>query len=263
MAVITGITGDITSWPTGTNAQLAGTGVTNRKATINLEAEEFDSTAFDTTGMSSFIKGLKSWSVECEALLKVIDHGGGGNGLVTYAAGYTTNIKSWTMDIVRQSHDSTIFTDTVKTYAPGLISWGGTYDGFLDDTTVMTEPGNSSEPATGTFKYQEKGATDSSLAGSIFTTRGSATSDPGALNVVSYTYRGSSTLTQSTPSAGVGIFAAGAIANTVADTLTFTASTNRTFAGSAFWEKVSIKCGVGGLVTVNWTARGSGALTIS
>jgi len=263
MAVTTGITGAITSWATGINAQLAGTGTSPNEATINMECEEFDSTAFGTTGVASYIKGLKSWSVEFTAYLKAIDHGGGSNGLVTFAAGYTTNLKSWTMDVVRDSFDATAFGDTVKVFAPGLIRWGGTFEGFMDGTTTLTEPGNASEPATGTFKYQEKGDTDNTLSGSIFTTRANGRSSPAALNTVSYTYRGSGDLTQSTPSAGAGIFPSGvAVANTVAGALEFTASTGRTFTGNAFWERVSISCGVGSLVTVSVTARGTGALSI-
>lgn len=263
MAALTGITGEITSWATGINAQLAGTGTTPSEATINMEAEEFDSTAFDTTGMAAYIKGLKSWSVEFTAFLKIIDHGGGSNGLVTYSAGYTTGIKSWTMDITRDSFDSTIFGDAVKTFAPGIIRWGGTYEGFMDGTTALTEPGNSNEPATGTFKYQEKTTDDNTLAGSIFTTRASGRSSPAALNTASYTYRGSGALTQSTPTSGAGIFPAGALANTAAGSLVFTASTGRTFTGDAFWERVAISCGVGSLVTIQVTARGTGALTIA
>jgi hypothetical protein len=263
MAVITGITGLITSWATGINAQLAGAGTTPSEATINMECEEFDTTAFDTTGAAAYIKGLKSWMVEFTAYLKIPDHGGGSNGLVTHTNGYSTNINRWTMDVTRDSFDSTVFADTVKTYAPGLIRWGGTYDGFMDDTTALIEAGSPSTDAAGLFKYQEKTTVDNTLTGTIFTTRASGRASPQALNSVSYTYRGTGDLTHSTPTTGAGIFPAGAVANTVAGSLVFTASTGRTFTGDAFWERVSISCAVGSLVTVNVTARGTGALVIA
>jgi hypothetical protein len=263
MAAVPGITGEITSWATGINAQLAGTGTTPNEATINMEAEEFDSTAFDTTGAAAYIKGLRSWSVEFNAYLKAIDHGGGTNGLVTFSAGYTTGIRAWTLDVVRDMFDATVFGDAVKTYVAGLIRWGGSYEGFMDGTTALTEPGNANEPASIVLKYQEKTTTDNTLSGSAFTTRASGRSTPQALNSANYTFRGSGDLTQSTPTSGAGIFPAGALANTAAGSLVFTASTGRTFTGDAFWERVSIQCGVGNLVTIAVTARGTGALTIA
>lgn len=260
---ILGITGAVTSWTGGNNAQLAGTGTSPMEGTIYLEGQEFDSTVFASAGYKNHIKGLQSWYVEFGTYPKAIDHGGNSAGLVTNAAGYVTNLNEWSMDIERDELESTIFTDATMSYLPGLIDWGGSYAGLLDDTTVATLPGNSSEPATGTFKYQERGAADNTLSGSIFTTRGQIGVRPSALNTISYTYRGSGALTQSTPSTGAGVFTVGAISGDAASSLVFTASTGRTFTGSAFWSRVSISLKVGQLTSVRVRARGTGALVVA
>lgn len=261
MGVITGITGSVAWAGSGENAQLATTGAEGQEFRLNLNGVEFDSTNFSTTGASTHVKGLSSWDGEFTGIIKAINHGA--LGLVTYSAGYVVNMKRWTMNIERDTFDSTVFGATEMAFAPGCWKFGGDFSGFLDDTTVATMPVNSNEPATGTFKYEEKGVTDNTLSGSIFTTRAGIQANPRALNEISYTYRGSGAITQSTPSAGAGILPAGAVAGDAASQLTLTSSTSRTFVGSAFWKSISIDCSVADLVKVRVGFQGTGALVIS
>lgn len=261
MAVITGITGSLSWGGSGENAQLAGTGVEGQEFRLNLNGAEFDTTNFSTTGATTHIKGLTSWDGEFTGIIKAINHGA--LGLVTFSAGYTANLNRWNMTIERDSFDATVFAATEMAFAPGCWQWGGEFSGYLDDTTAATMPGNSNEPATGTFKYEEKGVNDNTLSGSIFTTRASISAKPRALNEVSYTYRGSGAITQSTPSVGAGILPAGAVAGDAASSLVLTASTSRTYTGSAFWKSINIDCSVAGLVIVRVGFQGTGALAIA
>lgn len=262
MAQIVGITSDV-SWAGTQHASLTDTGVEGREFTLNLAGEEFDTTIFGATGPTSNIKGLRSGEGTYEALLKVPDQGAA--GLVTFSGGTVINVMGWDMELNREEHETTIFNATVptwRTFLPGLWSWNGTFTGYLDDTTALTAPGNANEPATGTFRYQEKGATDSTLSGSIFTTAANVGASPRRVNSLDYTFRGSGALTQSTPSAGVGIFPNGAVGNEAAQTLTLTASTGRTFTGSAFWRSISISCRMSNLVTIRVGFRFTGEVTI-
>lgn len=263
------------AWTTGANATLASTGVSNMEWTLNLEGEEFDSTIFGNTGAMTAIKGLQSWDFEFGGYLVAPDHGAG--GLVTFGAGAAgtglggsvLNLNAWDMNITRDEIDTTLFNatvPTVKSWIPGLFKGGGSFSGFLDSatsTTIPTFPANSSEPATGTFRYQEKGVTDNTLSGSMFTTRASWGARVNAANPISYNYRLSGDITQSTPSAGAGILPAGALASTAIDTITLKSDATRTFTGSAFWTSIAISVRPRQLVSVRVRGRGTGALTIS
>lgn len=260
MAAVTGITGAVTSWAGAQNTQLIATGSEPSSFTLNFEGQEFDTTTFSSAGVSSFIKGLSAWSGQIVQQLKT--PATGDLGLVTFSAGYAANLNAWDMAVDVPALEVTAFGATVRSYIPGKLSWGGSFGGYLDGTTVATMVGNSNEPATGTFKLREAGAVDDTLAGSIFTTRADLNASPEAVNAVSYTFRGSGNLTQSTPSAGTTVFPTGVVARPTVGSLVLTASTGRTFTGDAFWTRVAISQVVNQLVTVTIDFQGTGALTI-
>lgn len=261
MAAFVGINGAVTSW--ANNTQFITTGSEPIEFDINPDALEFDSTAFSALGISTFIKGLPSWSGQIRMRLKTAQTGD--TGLVSYTAGFTSILKRWSMAVEVASHESTQFGDAARTFIPGKLSWGGDFDGYMDNNTSnpVTLPGNSNEPATGTFKLREAGATDDTLSGSIFTTRSGIQVSPDGVATVSYTYRGSGALTQSTPSAGTTVFPTGAVAIPTAGSLVLTAESGYTFTGSAFWTRVAIEMPVNELARVTLDFQGSGALAVS
>lgn len=266
MAILTGITGDIVWAGTGENKQLSATGVEGQQFTVDIDCEEFDATAFSTTGNAAYIKGIQSGTATFEGLIKSTNHGA--NGLVSYTSGggYVTNVNSWDLTIERDEFNSTVFAIggvTFHAFTPGLMRWGGTFNAYTDDTTALSLPGGSGEPAELNLKYEEKGATDNALSGSVFTTKLGVSSSPQALNTATYSYRGSGALTHTTPSVGAGIFPAGAITGEAATSLTLTSSTGKSVAGSAFWKSVNISCRPGELVKVRVTARFTGTITLA
>lgn len=264
MTAIIGALGSV-AWVGGTNAQLAGTGTQPREWTLDLTADELDTTVFGNTGAMTAIPGLQSWSGTFKALLKAPAYGN--QGLVTFSAGYTANINEWSLSVKRDKLEATIFNatpPTVKTYLPGLFKWDGSFAGFLDNTTTAVFPGtNSAEPAAATFKYQEEGGTDSQLSGSILTTKSTIGVKPAALNAVAYTFRGTGDLTQSTPSAGAPIIPTGALSLAAASALTLTSDGTKTFSGNAFWESIDITVKLNGLIEVSVGFQGTGVLTLS
>lgn len=261
---IVGYPGSVTWAGATNNAQLGGTGVEPQMWTLDHDGDEHDTTAFAGTGaQTTYIKGLTKWQGTFEGTLKSPEHGA--LGLVVFSAGYVVNIREWTMEITRDALDSTAFQATEYAYLPGLCRISGTFRGFIDGTTVVTLPANSSEPTTGTFTYSERGATDATLAGSIFTKKLSLNTSPAILGAVAYSYRLSGALTQSTPSTGVTILKTGTFDPTldVASALTLAADGTRNYSGSAFWTSIGISVGLGQLTKVRVGFHGTGALTVA
>lgn len=259
MAAITGITGAVTSWAGTQNTQLIATGSEPASFTLDVDGDEFDTTTFATTGAETALKGLYSWGGEITQQFKTAQIGSAGS--VVFSAGYVTNLNNWELVVTGTEYETTAFGSlTAKTFIPGTFRWGGTFGGFLDDTTVATLPGNSNEPATGTFRLRDL-ATDDDLSGSIFTTRLGASSSPLAVNTVSYSFRGSGALTQSTPTSGTTIFPLGALAAAASGSLVLTASTGRTYTGDAFWTGITVTVPATNLCTTRIRFRGAGALT--
>lgn len=264
MAVIVGYAGSVTWAGSTNNAQLASTGGEPINWTLTMNGDEHETTAFAGTGaQTTFVKGLTSWSGTFETTLKTPATGTA--GLVTFAGGYVTNLIEWTMDIARDALDATVFGASERAFVPGLARISGTFRGYIDDTTAVTAVANTNEPATGTFKVREAGATDDTLSGSIFTRQLDLATSPAALGTVGYAYRLSGALTQSTPSAGTTILVAGTFdpVADVASTITLAADGTRTYSGSAFWTSIGIRVAVGELVSVRVGFQGTGALTIA
>lgn len=274
MAVVLGNTGSVV-WATGANATLAGTGTTVGTAVqsfdLNLEGDELDTTVFGNTGAMTAIPGLQGWTFSFKALLYTPVHGS--SGLVTLGS-YTgltnaiVNLNAWDMTITRDEIECTLFNSSsapsFRSYIPGLFKGAGSFSGFLDGTNPIVMPSsNTNEPAAAVFKIHEDTTTDNTLSCSIITTRAAARSAPTTANTLSYNYRVSGDITQSTPTAPArGILPAGALASTAADTITLTASTGRTFSGTAFWTSIGISVKMGQLVEVNVSGRGTSTLTI-
>jgi hypothetical protein len=259
MAAVTGINGAVTSW--ANNTHLISTGSKPFSFNLTMEGDNLDSTSFSSAGVGEAIKGLTGWYVEMEGWTVLPCEGSA--GLVTFTAGYTTLLDSWELEVQGTEYASTAFGDTVRKHVPGGFKWGGSFAGKMDDTTAAAAISNASEPATGTFKYQERGATDNALSGSIFTYGAQFGVTPNALNSASYQFQGSGALTQSNPATGEGIIPDGALAVATPGSLVLTASSGRTFTGSAFWTRIAVSCRVGELVRVRLRARGSDSLSIA
>lgn len=263
MAQFAGITATVDATDTQLQ-QIVETGGEPWQFTINLDGQEFDTTAFAALGISTYLKGLSGWSWSLTQRFKTASTGD--LGLVTFAAGYTTNLNAWDLAVEVAALETTAFGATTRSYIPGKLSWGGSFSGYMDDTTPMTHVGNSSEPATGTFKLREAGTPDDTLSGSIFTTQGTGNVDPNSVASLSYTYRGSGDLTQSAPQAGTTIFPVSGGASTVVarptvNTLRLTAISGQYFEGSVFWTRVAVSVAVNQVATVEVAGMGTGALT--
>ncbi len=73
-------------------------------------------------------------------------------GDVTFATGYVTNVKAWTIEYEADALDATAFTSVgERQFIPGLTSWRGTYTCGLDDTAPVIAPGAAAANAVFTL----------------------------------------------------------------------------------------------------------------
>lgn len=261
------VKGGDASWASP-NGGFTSSGAADYSWTANLEADEFDVTAFNASGITSksWISGLRSVTGELRVRYAPATIGSG--GLVTFASGYVVGAHQYALNLACDAFDVTQFNatpPTVKTFIPGLISWDGSYRCWYDDTTALAQVGGIASAAA-TFKIVEDGVSnDHTLAGNIFTKGAPATVNVGTPAEVEYAYRGDGVLT----AAGTGgaafpnpIFPVGAV-TCAASTLTLTAATGRTLAFSAFWTRISLEVNVSQPIVLTIGFQGSGAVTIA
>ena len=84
-------------------------------------------------------------------------------GSVTYAAGYVTNAFKWDIDISAETLPVTPFGATWVSRISGLFDWKGSYECYVDDTTVLPLAGT-----TGAATFVASGAKQ--YSGTIITT---------------------------------------------------------------------------------------------
>ena len=110
-----------------------------------------------------------------------------GRGGQVDAASEVVGIKSWTLDYVVDTKETTDFddgqaTNSPRTFVPGLSSWSGTFEGYKDGAPLTL--GFSATAIT--IKLYESQTADQYWTGSCFLTGQHITVDVDG--VVSYTY---------------------------------------------------------------------------
>jgi hypothetical protein len=253
MAATTGLTGNVNSWTgTLTSAMVA----LIRPASFNLEtnAAELDTTGFSSV-VESALKGLRTWNGTIEGYLATPT-----NGLASNVSGaaYSVSPRSWELSIRSApitAHAWPVASGNWGAFLPGLVSWSGSYEALVDDTTAVKFAGDATEPLTATFTI----SSGNTLAGSIFTTGASVVSRVGELQVVRYSFRGTGHVT----SVGSGnvLPASSSLVTPVAGALTLQATNSRTYSGSAFWTEIMVRCGLEEVNNVRIGFQGTGALT--
>lgn len=256
-----GIAGGITWDGTSVAHHLAEVGNRPLSFRLNFAGEGFDATAFDTAGMAKKIKGIRGpHSGSFEVLVgATTGTEGATNGLVTYASGTALNLRRWTMNIRRPALQAAAFTATVYSQFPGITEWGGSFEGFLDNASDIT---NMSGPGAATFQYLEA-SPDHTLSGSIFTTAAEVAVQTTELGTYSYDYMGSDALTQSTVAPAFGVVPDGALAWDAASSLQLTSVSGISYTMSAFWTSIDIECAVGQVTKASIGFAVDGDVTIS
>jgi len=120
----------------------------------------------------------------------------GQKGNVTWSgANYDVNVFNWSINISQDSHDVTAMAGTPptsKTFIPsGMYEWSGSYECYLDDTTLITTP---EDPQAQSITLRLTGAVDIAGAGFVTSVEANATLG-GEAQKVTYNFQGTGALT--------------------------------------------------------------------
>lgn len=257
MAVIPGSAGNVSAWTN--NSALISTGASPSAYTLNPVADVPDATPFNVSNMVK-VAGLKSWSGTINTITSPARIGALSS--VTFSGGYTTNALAWTVNFRSEVFDSTAFAPTGnwRTFVPGINSWDGTYECYLDDTTDIDANSNwlAGTAASATFNYN---TTDThTLAGTIIVSGYAISQSPTGLATVTVSFVGSGALTAASTT-GDGLVADGALPIPTAGAITLVASGSQTFSGDAFPASFTIASRVDQVITNSINFQGTGALT--
>lgn len=88
-------------------------------------------------------------------------HGVGGN--VTFASGYTTGVKTWSVNTDIDNEEGLAFTELWYRVVTGGKRWGGSFTAYVDDTTTLHVNDMAGDTGAATFQF----ATNYSLFGDI------------------------------------------------------------------------------------------------
>lgn len=115
----------------------------------------------------------------------------GYDGLVTFAGGYVTTIKAWTVNFSNTELDLTAFGDLWKIFIEGVSEWSGTYTGLIDNATFdpLSSINFQAAAAAATFVF-DNSATDGSFNGNIILTGMDASNAVDGVPEVSFTFEG-------------------------------------------------------------------------
>jgi hypothetical protein len=248
------INAGVTSWGTGSDfvAKLLA-GQCFNGLVWNGTGSTFDASCFGQT--PNFTKegtSLRDVKFTLEAHLATPQDGL--LGLVTFGNGDALNLNGWDMNITRPLYDVTVFGSYWRQYKPGLVSWSGSYSGFIDDTTAVNGPLLTGLATNGfgdaTFTILSGGATGKALNGNINYTGTSGDIKRGKEATKSYNFKGSGALKTVGTVAGTDVLwtadATGALLSEVTSkTLVLTYNTAMTLSGTAFWSSIRINNKVG------------------
>jgi len=259
MSATTGVTGLLASSGSGNTHDLIDNSG-QYTGTLNLASDVYDATQFAASLESTtHVQGLKAWSMDFAARFQ---QKAGLEGSVTFGSGYVVGCRQYSLSIVAPEFDTTAFGASAwKTWTSGTYSWSGTFEVDIDSSTSLsdlTAPGGTG--ASATFKFGDETTDDDTAAGNIITTQLQGSVPVGDLNRATYSFQGSGNLTFAGDNS---LITAGTLGIPAANTATtLTAASGKTFAGSTFWTSIGINCGIGSLIDVTGTLRGTGALTI-
>lgn len=263
MASISGITGEVTSWTGTGNANLFGTAAADAAFTLNISAPEIDTTAFGAT-TAEYGANLISWGGSFTSRIEAANIGVAGSVAWAGSFAYATTIRRWAITITADEIDITPFGTSSTFYRNfifGLVRWSGVYEGFLDDTTAITRPALIHEATNAAAITLNMGDTNDHLTGDAFVTSIDPIVQPSEANQVTHAFRGTGDLASGSASSFFPVSTDPVIP--VNGTLVLTASSGRTYTGTAFWTSIQIVCPTDGIVTATVNFRGSGTLTIA
>lgn len=267
MAQVVGISGSIAS-ASGTQVEhLLDTGIGTYSASFVNNAPQFDNTEFSSSGVTakSVAVGIYDWTLQVRGRFPKGGGQTGHEGFLAYdsSGAYALHQRAWTLNLNYDEVRTTAGAaspPSSHTYVAGAYGWSGSFQGGIDDTTVLSLASAAVTGEASTIKLTEEGATDNQFTGAIHRVGLSTEHLIQSSNPQSYTYNFAGT----GPLTVVGssnVLPSGAVPTADASAVTFTIASGQTLAGSVFLSQLSITWALDQLIDVQATLRGSGALT--
>jgi hypothetical protein len=227
---------------------------------ITMTAQVDNTSPFESSNPIAVVNaaGIKSATGSFNAFFPRDGAAYGDGGLVTFANGYTENISGYTLNLSCQSFLDTKQASTppeFHSYIPGEISFSGSYQCNIDDTTAHSLPSTS---GAATFRLNTDTAANT-LAGTIIVQSVNWNVERGAKNNATVNFIGSGNLT----SAGTNpLFAAGALTTPDVTDIVLRAEGDIDWDGSAFWTALNITCNIGAPITIAGSLQCTGAYAL-
>jgi predicted secreted protein len=114
-------------------------------------------------------------------------------GSVTFASGYVTAVRSWSITITSEALETTDMNPSggYRTRIGGLKSWSGSYSAFIDGTVFASiDDQLGGTPSAATFALVS-GSTEPNIQGTILITDVSVTANTDGPVEVEFTFEGS------------------------------------------------------------------------
>lgn len=121
----------------------------------------------------------------------------GEKGAVTLTANHTgwgVNVQKWSVNIAQEMLDVTALpggtAQVWKTFVAGVSSWSGSFEGFIDATTVPDEAAFDAKSGTATFEDGH----DNTYVGTVFLSDCDVENDVGGAAVINCNFQGTGTM---------------------------------------------------------------------
>jgi hypothetical protein len=264
---ITGSSATLTSVTASTHLnQLLLTALKLQDFTFAIETDEFDVSELDA-GDASYqrIVGMRSGTASFTGLYPKSAVKTGNSGSVSGLVG--SFIQDWKMDVDFGEQEITSFGATSKRFMPnGMYEWSGSFTAHAIDSTAVT----LSEDLHASVRSAQflTTSTGSQLAGDVYITQLNHAIRKADKQVLSYSYRGSSSITES--GSPVLLYAGKWPAaqwdqtggNGIPDIqIVFTTYTGRTYTSFAYLKSLSIEVAVNQPIKVSGQLRLNDAIT--
>lgn len=270
----TGIEGAVTSWGSANFYSQFLSNITANRARLTQSTDTLDSTGLGAASMANR-PGLTTWDVEITAHAFSTPRVGNAGSVAFSSGGYALYVEEFEVEITCPPLDYTSLTSapTARIFRPGLPTWRGSFRAKIDNTTAIV-PANiiGDTLKTLTLIY----GTDTSnnrLVGTAVLTPLEAEIQVGQINTIGYSFVGTGDLlasgtsslfgTGTNPTTNYVMTPAWSQGGAAAGALVLTASTGRTYSlADSFWNSITLRCPVAGLVSCEIGAKALTSLTI-
>lgn len=268
-----GSEGRLTSWGSANFYSTLLAAMTTNRATVRIGSDDINITGLNVH-QAAYIPGLKRVQVDITAMLGSTPYLGN-NGLVSLSTGYDELVQSfeWTAS-TPTVHDITPFASgggvEWMSFRPDIFMASATFTAGVDSATALTlPPAPGASLPTLTLQY----TTNGTLAASGIIRQVSAGPVRGQKNLAEYSLVGTGAWTAAGAASVFGSRTFGSSANndplwtstgSAVGAMVVQMAPSRTLTlTDSFWERMTLRCSVGAVPTINISVRGTGSVSVA